>query len=758
VDCCACALLCCLLACWLLHLADQYIAFIKSHAAILTYCFSPLFYSLLHYIPFYALLCYTTLYRSLPHSIILRPTAHRVLQLDPETDKLRQIGPVWTEKYKWLRGVPVGDVIYGLPCHADSVLRIHVPTGEITTIPIAYEDFFADDPDGKLLAQQQRRQEWKYHGGNVSPVDGCIYAIPQSARHVLKIDPSTDTCHLVGPPLVGRYQWYGGVIGKQDGAIYGIPHDATQVLRIHPTEGVTLHGHFPANNVADRGHQWHGAAAAANGTIVCVPANANQVLCITPGSPEPTFALLGDASVIQTGRHRKDEKYKYLGAMTGTDGKVYVFPSGSEYVLQVDTVSMTLQNVGKNIYDDGMERLCQNKWQNGVTVGKYVYGIPLAAESLLLINTETLDVTTWPLPQPYKGLAKFEGAVVAPNGVIYTVPNNFKAVLRIEPAGLHVALSSASQVSNTISVETNSNGNVNDREPLDDSVRHLYPYQSGIPTLRSSAHRVKYKPTNRRHDPKPKNRHGEETNTPRLPESLCKECVFAYNTARYDLQSKLQALLARCDPSMVGEFRPDSQNRLEDFIVAVKSTWRAANGGQCEKAQKYLSDMVESDVEFMTSFDDFVQGMVLPHFKQRLIEQGAVEDSPNSVVFYYQRPPTIRLQPGPAWAQVKAHNDAEYGHQDGELNFWISLTDRALTGVDLYCESELNKADYHPVVANPGEVISFHGSSCRHYVNPNASQYTRVSMDFRVGVQGFFDPYWQMKGTTDDHGRKEVAL
>lgn len=115
--------------------------------------------------------------------------ARRVLQLDPETDILQQIGPVLPGKFKWLRGVPVGDSIYALPCHADSVLRIHVPTGEITQLKIPYEDFFG--PDEPAKARQQRAQEWKYHGGNQSPVDGAIYAIPQSATHVLRVDPVT---------------------------------------------------------------------------------------------------------------------------------------------------------------------------------------------------------------------------------------------------------------------------------------------------------------------------------------------------------------------------------------------------------------------------------------------------------------------------------------------------------------------------------------------------------------------------------------
>jgi len=111
------------------------------------------------------------------------------------------------------------------------------------------------------------------------------------------------------------------------------------------------------------------------------------------------------------------------------------------------------------------------------------------------------------------------------------------------------------------------------------------------------------------------------------------------------------------------------------------------------------------------------------------------------------------LQPGPGWAHVKPHNDLEYGHQYGELNFWVPFTDRDKTGVDLWCESKFGADDYHPIVAKPGQVIAFHGSACRHYVNRNKSDQTRVSMDFRVGVEGFFDPF-----CSGYHGRKEVQI
>ena len=283
-------------------------------------------------------------------------------------------------------------------------------------------------------------------------------------------------------------------------------------------------------------------------------------------------------------------------------------------------------------------------------------------------------------------------------------------------------------------------------------------YRSGIPTLRSSAHRVRLAPKNRKQYPKAQDLDGQETNNVWLPPELLSHRVLAYDTDKYDLKGSVISMLKRCDPEIVGTFHDDDASRLEDFCVPVLSIWRSVNGGRCEDAQKYLSDAVSSDQIFLDTFDALMKEIILPSLKQRLVNAGAIQDSKLTTTFYYQRPPTLRLQPGPAWAEVRPHNDAQYGHQNGELNFWLPLTDRTLTGVDLWSESSFQANDFAPISATMGQVVSFHGSSCRHNVNPNQSEFTRVSLDFRVGVEGFFDPYWQMEGTTDDHGRQEFQL
>ena len=136
-----------------------------------------------------------------------------------------------------------------------------------------------------------------------------------------------------------------------------------------------------------------------------------------------------------------------------------------------------------------------------------------------------------------------------------------------------------------------------------------------------------------------------------------------------------------------------------------------------------------------------------------------IDDRP--LTFFYQRPPTVRLQPPSGAAEARGgreHCDAEYGHQDGELNFWLPLTDPARTRTSLWAESAPSAGDFHPLDVAQGEIARFHGTRCRHRAPPNASACTRVSLDFRVGIGGFFDPLWQLKEAKAQHTRREVTI
>ena len=254
--------------------------------------------------------------------------------------------------------------------------------------------------------------------------------------------------------------------------------------------------------------------------------------------------------------------------------------------------------------------------------------------------------------------------------------------------------------------------------------------------VRSSLHRTKYS----RGRPNAKKPDVQRE----LPPELRTQQLLTFDQANYDLRGRVCELL-RTVPS-VGA----SGDRLEDFAMAPDA-W-ASKDLQCQ-----LTEAVLADDAFLGEYDRFVREVCAVHIKKRLVECGFCElEVP--LKFYYQRPPTLRLQPGPSERHVARHDDAKYGHQAGEVNFWLPLTSLAETRTTLWVESAPGADDFKPLEADLGRCGVFHGTLCRHYVPPNASSKTRVSLDFRIGVEGCFDPRWVLRGTLDDHHRREIVL
>lgn len=277
-----------------------------------------------------------------------------------------------------------------------------------------------------------------------------------------------------------------------------------------------------------------------------------------------------------------------------------------------------------------------------------------------------------------------------------------------------------------------------------------------VAALRSSAHTLRYS----RARAKGRGDKGPSADKS-FPSTMREKQIVGYDEKEFNLRRAVtRILLSKVDTTLIGGWDDEEENNLEGFSVPSVSLQphRDNNpGGRGEEAQKALSDAIASDEPFLDLFDRFLEGFVVPWMKRRLVEEGLFSDS-DEVTFHYQRPPTLRIQPGLGTRYVRPHKDADYGHQDGELNFWMPLTDPGLTCTDLCVETSPGREDYVPLGVKLGEVAAFHGSSCKHYVPANSSSHTRVSMDFRVGVEGFFDPAWSMLGTISDHDRREVKL
>jgi hypothetical protein len=94
----------------------------------------------------------------------------------------------------------------------------------------------------------------------------------------------------------------------------------------------------------------------------------------------------------------------------------------------------------------------------------------------------------------------------------------------------------------------------------------------------------------------------------------------------------------------------------------------------------------------------------------------------------YQRVPTFRVQLPDNVAVGEFHTDGDYNHQVGELNFWVPLT-RAWGTNTLWLADEDGRRS---VDLDPGSIFVFDGVRTRHGNLVNRTDFTRVSIDFRI--------------------------
>lgn len=88
---------------------------------------------------------------------------------------------------------------------------------------------------------------------------------------VLQISTDTGEISTFGSTAEGRFKWSRGVMAN--GKIYGIPAAAESVLKIVPSsKEVVAVGSVPTGT-----WKWHGAAVAPDGSIYCIPANADSL-------------------------------------------------------------------------------------------------------------------------------------------------------------------------------------------------------------------------------------------------------------------------------------------------------------------------------------------------------------------------------------------------------------------------------------------------------------------------------------------------
>lgn len=124
---------------------------------------------------------------------------------------------------------------------------------------------------------------------------------------------------------------------------------------------------------------------------------------------------------------------------------------------------------------------------------------------------------------------------------------------------------------------------------------------------------------------------------------------------------------------------------------------------------------------FESLYADFIKNIVRPLYSESIV---------------YQSIPTFRIHMPNNIAVGEFHKDKQYRdvkwaesvHED---NFFLPFTDAFDTNT-IWVESEEDKGDFSPMICNYGEIVQWDGSNLTHGNKLNSTEYTRVSVDFRV--------------------------
>lgn len=111
----------------------------------------------------------------------------------------------------------------------------------------------------------------------------------------------------------------------------------------------------------------------------------------------------------------------------------------------------------------------------------------------------------------------------------------------------------------------------------------------------------------------------------------------------------------------------------------------------------------------------------------------------NDEKIVYQKIPTFRVHLVGNLGVGAFHKDKDYNHDINEINFWLPFVN-TYGNNSIWLESEEDKADFHPVRVNYGEILQFDGANLSHGNKINDSNITRVSVDFRVVKLSDFKP------------------
>ena len=411
--------------------------------------------------------------------------ASRVLKVECETGRVSLIGQnLGDRKFKYLRGVTSSSsiegesTIFALPAWGDNVLMSEFQREDEDDEN--YPEELANYLECLWLHDRSKKWEekWQWHGGQIaSKVDGNLYAIPCNAASVLRVDVEkakmgknatvkSEAISYIGKDVIkdGVNKYYGGITGP-DGNIYGVPYNADRVLKIIPDKinprVELLDGEGELHQIQEGNFKWHGGTyCPIDQCIYGFPSHADKILRIECRTGKITQIGGNFPEDMNNGR------YKWGGGAVDREGRVYAIPSDCQCVLRIDprkTVKVK-RTITNNINNNDNESIFGSSSKIGAFT-KLTFDFNKARESEYLmdplgkndnnnsrnfrtastssLNTITTEIEVEEPLVEFLGLGlpgmlpnlknKWQGGVLAKNGMIYGIPCDAPTVLVIDP-------------------------------------------------------------------------------------------------------------------------------------------------------------------------------------------------------------------------------------------------------------------------------------------------------------------------------------
>ena len=404
----------------------------------------------------------------------------------------------WEKKWMWHGGQIAHKKdgnLYAIPCNAKAVLRVDVKQakrGKNATEKAKAISMVGED----LISKMSGAHNNKFYGG-ITGSDGNIYGVPYCADKVLKIIPDArnprvelldgdGALHEI--PKGKNFKWHGGTYCPIDECIYGFPSHADKILRIHCKTGkvTQIGGNFPEDMNEGR-YKWGGGAVDREGRVYAIPSDCACVLRIDPRTTVKVKKTItednnnnnnnnSNASLNSDCDDFESESKRGAPPSTGTGVSgsryrgegfrkvIFDFNKAREQSYSMERTNskdkQTVVEVEEPLVEflgvgvPGMLPNLRNKWQGGVLANDgMIYGVPCDAPYVLRINPETAECSF--IGGDLGTMEdKYQGGFLAHDGCIYCIPENAEHVMRIHPPGSTAYPKPQSLKAHNVAIET----------------------------------------------------------------------------------------------------------------------------------------------------------------------------------------------------------------------------------------------------------------------------------------------------------------